>query len=95
MQITETSIKVTIDVTGAPVLHSEGWGPIFPTLVTLTVHNRHGLVGVDVSGPKVKADDTPSKAWSSPYVSKTQEAELPWLAEAIEMAKAYAAGRGA
>jgi hypothetical protein len=95
MQITETRIEVTIDVTGAPVLHSEGWGPIFPSLVTVITHNRHGVIRLDVSGPKVKADGTPSKAWSSPYVSKTQEAELPWLAEAIEMAKAYAAGRGA
>jgi hypothetical protein len=95
MQITETRIEVTIDVTGAPVLQSQGWAPIFPTLVTVKMHSRSGYVGVDITGPKVKADGTASKVTSTPYVSSASQAELPWLAEAIEMAQAYAAGRGA
>jgi hypothetical protein len=97
MQITETRIEVTIDVTGAPILKSKGWAPIFPALVTITMHSRSGsdYVGVEITGPKVKADGTASKVTSTPYVARADQGDLPWLVEAIEMARAYAAGRGA
>jgi hypothetical protein len=95
MQITGTRIEVAIDVAGAPILKVDRCQPIFPTLVIVTLDSAIGYVRVDVSGPKVKSDGTPSRVSSSPYISSTAQAELPWLAEAIEMAKAYAAGRGA
>lgn len=93
MEIVETRVEVTIDVTGAPILRSEGWDPIFPTTVKVDIKATY--THIEITGPKVKADGTASRVTSSPYVTKAAAAELPWLAEAVEMAQAYAAGRGA
>jgi hypothetical protein len=96
MQITETRIHVKIDVTGAPILAIEGERAIFPTVVKVMLLSKTpDYAGVDVEGPKVKADGTASKLIYSPYLSTQAQSELLWLVEAIEMAKAYAAGRGA
>jgi hypothetical protein len=80
--------KITIDVSGAPIYTGPGHLPVFPRQLIVSIVDNYPAY-INLQGQKVKKDGSPSAAWSSPYVPKIDEVEVPWIRDAIALAKAY------
>jgi hypothetical protein len=88
--ILATTITLVFDVSSAPVYVPQFYGPMFPKTLRVEVYDG-GQTSIELSAQKAKKDGTESATKVSPWVSIEDRQNVPWIAECIELAKAYAA----